>query len=105
VPINIKRLNKYFKEEMKKMMPEHEKQQCNGRIWGGLILVGVGVAYLLRSFNYELPYWLFSLPMIQILVGIYNLGKHGFLRPFGLIPLAIGAVFLVEKITPGLGIV
>jgi hypothetical protein len=39
--------------------------------------------------------------MILILLGIYNLGKHGFLRPFGLIPLAIGAVFLVEKTNPG----
>lgn len=99
-------MNSQMKEEFKKMMiPEYEKQQRNGRIWGGLILVAVGVAFLLRTLNYDLPYWLFSWPMILILVGIYNLGKHGFTRPFGMIPLAIGLVFLVEKTTPGLEIV
>lgn len=98
-------MDRQMKEEIKKMIPDYEKRQRNGRVWGGLILVGVGVAFLLRSLNYELPFWLFSWPMILILVGIYNLGKHGFTRPFGLIPLAIGLVFLAEKTNPNLEIV
>lgn len=86
------------------MSPEFEKQHRNGRIMGGIILVLVGAAFLAKTMGVLLPVWLFSWPMIPILIGLYHLGKHGFSRPGGLIPIAIGAVFLAEKISPGMKI-
>lgn len=87
------------------MNPEFEKRHRNGRIWGGLIIVGVGTAFLIKSLNLmPLPGWLFTWPVILILAGIYTLGKNGFQRPGGLVPLTIGAVFLAEKLSPGVRI-
>lgn len=86
------------------MNPEFEKVQRNGRIWGGLILIGVGSALLARKLGVIMPTWLFTWPIILILVGIYTLGKHGFKRPGGLIPLAVGGVFLADMMMPGVHI-
>lgn len=86
------------------MNPEFEKQQQRGRIWGGLIIVAVGGAFLARALHVALPGWLFTWPVILILAGIYTLGKHGFQRPGGLIPLTVGAVFLIERLSPGMKI-
>ena len=55
-----------------------DKRKDEGRIIGGLILVGVGAALLLRNTGFPLPYWLFSWPMILILIGIYSGVKHNF---------------------------
>lgn len=84
-----------------RMNPDFEKIQQRGRIWGGLILLAVGGALLAKTMGVLLPLWLFKWPMILILIGIYHLGKNGFQRPGGLIPVAIGAVFLIDIIFPG----
>jgi predicted membrane protein len=86
------------------MNQDFEKQHRRGRIWGGVILVAVGAAYLAKTMNVLMPAWLFTWPVILILVGIYTLGKHGFQRPGGLIPITVGAVFLMERISPGMKI-
>ena len=84
--------------------PELEKQQLRGRIWGGIILVGIGGVFLAKTLGVILPHWLFTWPIILILVGIYTLGKHGFNNLGGLIPLTIGLAFLAERIVPNIHI-
>lgn len=84
------------------MNPDYEQQRQRGRIWGGLILLAVGGAFLAKSLGVLLPFWLFKWPMILVLVGVYQLGKNNFKRPQGLIPLLIGAMFLVDIAIPGL---
>ena len=73
-----------------------------GRIFAGLILVCVGAALLLRNSGFPLPYWLFSWPVILILVGIYSGVKHNFRNNSWMIMIGIGGFFLVDRFIPDL---
>lgn len=76
----------------------------SGRVIGGLILVGVGAALLLRNMGFLMPYWLFTWPMILILIGIYTGFKHNFRNNSWFILIAIGGFFLVSKFIPSLSL-
>ncbi|MEO6730938.1 MAG: DUF5668 domain-containing protein [Ferruginibacter sp.] len=76
----------------------------SSRIAGGLILVAVGTVLLLRNMDYDMPRWLFTWPMILILVGIYTGFKHNFRNNSWLIITAVGGFFLVNKFIPALGL-
>lgn len=76
----------------------------NGRVIGGLILVAVGVTLLLRNMGFFMPHWLFSWPMILILVGIYSGFKHNFRNNSWIILIGIGSFFLVSKFIPSLSL-
>ena len=76
----------------------------NGRVIGGLILVGVGTVLLLRNIGFLFPHWLFSWPMILILVGIYSGFKHQFRNNSWIILIAIGSFFLFGRFIPELGL-
>ena len=75
-----------------------------GRVIGGLILVGVGATLLLRNMGFYMPYWLFSWPMILILIGIYSGFKHNFKNNAWYILIAIGGFFLVSRYIPTLNL-
>ena len=78
------------------------KNRDNSRIVGGLIIIAVGAVLLLRNTGVYFPRWLFSWPMILILVGIYSGFKHNFRNPSWMILIGIGTFFLVQKFIPGL---
>lgn len=80
------------------------KHHNNGNIIAGLILVGVGVTLVLRNMDFPFPDWLFTWPMILILVGFYSGVKHSFRNNAWIILMAIGLFFLVDKFIPGLSI-
>ncbi len=73
-----------------------------GRIVAGLILVAVGAALLMRNMGYDLPYWLFTWPVILVLVGIYSGIKHNFRNNTWFIFILVGFFFLLDDIMPGL---
>lgn len=78
------------------------KNRDNGRIIGGLIIIAVGAVLLLRNTGVYFPRWLFSWPMILILVGVYTGFKHQFRNPSWMIVTGIGVFFLVQRYIPGL---
>ena len=80
------------------------KSNNNGNIIAGLILVGVGVALVLRNMSFPFPEWLFSWPMILILVGIYTGVKHRFRNTAWIILIGIGSFFLFDKFIPGISL-
>lgn len=80
------------------------KNRDGARVVGGLILVGVGAALLLRNLGYILPHWLFTWPMILILVGFYSGVKHNFRHPSWLILMAIGGFFLAGNFIDNLDV-
>jgi predicted membrane protein len=80
------------------------KRKDEGRIMAGLILVIVGAALLLRNTGFPMPYWLFSWPMILILVGIYSGFKHHFRNSGWIVMIAIGGFFLADRIIPDLSL-
>ena len=73
-----------------------------GHIIAGIILVTVGCVLLLRALGFLFPGWLFTWPMILILIGFYSGVKHNFKNNSWLILIAIGSFFLLNKIVPDL---
>lgn len=80
------------------------KNREGGRIIGGLILVGVGAVLLMRNMGYYLPEWLFSWPMILILIGIYTGVKHRFQTFSWIALIGIGGFFLADDFIPNLNL-
>ncbi len=80
------------------------KDREGGRVIGGLILVGVGAALLLRNTGFSMPGWLFSWPVILILIGVYTGFKHNFRNNSWIILIGVGGFFLVTKFMPWLGL-
>ena len=79
------------------------KNRDRARVAGGLMLVGVGAALFTRNMGYvELPFWLFTWPMIVILAGIYQGVKHNFSNNGWIITIGVGLFFLVDKFLPTL---
>lgn len=79
-----------------------EQNSEGSKVIAGVIIVAVGVALLLRNIGFLLPNWLFTWPMILILVGIYTGFKHNFKNNSWLIVTGIGAFFLIQKFIPSL---
>jgi predicted membrane protein len=70
----------------------------HGRVWGGLFLLFLGGIFLMRETSFFFfPYWLFTWPMILIVIGIFTGIKHGFRGPGWLILLVIGGIFLFDQ--------
>jgi hypothetical protein len=69
----------------------------SGRVMGGLVLVIVGGLLAAYKAGADLPYWLFTWPMIIVAAGVFVGAKHGF-RDWGwLFPVAIGIIFLLHE--------
>lgn len=88
-----------------KDLPEGEEQVIRRRnkshVWAGLFILLIGGVLLLRQAGFDLPYWLFTWPMILITVGVLSGIKHRF-RPGGwIVMLAIGGIFLSDNMIPG----
>jgi predicted membrane protein len=72
----------------------------NSRLWVGAILVIIGAAALAKSVFLDLPYWLFTWPMILIIIGLFDGVKHNFRSNTWWILWIIGGYFLMDDIFP-----
>ncbi len=70
----------------------------NDRFWTGFVLILAGGVLLINKIGVPLPYWLFTWPMILILVGLVSGLKHGFRNSSWIIILCIGGIFLADEI-------
>ena len=67
-------------------------------VWAGLLILAIGAAFLAREMGAMIPDWLFSWPMIVIVVGLF-IGISNRFRDFGwLIVMAVGFYFLIDDI-------
>lgn len=76
----------------------HRSSENQDRYWTGLVLLIIGGGLLLNKMDLGVPDWLFTWPMILIVIGIGIGFRHGFRNPAWLILLGIGAFFLSDKI-------
>ncbi len=70
----------------------------SGRVMAGIVVVMVGLAFLARQADLDLPYWLFSWPMILVVIGIYIGAREGFRMGGWMIVTLVGAVFLTDDV-------
>jgi hypothetical protein len=89
-------------EQSKRDLRCRPHQTRSGRMMGGLVVVGVGAVLLARQLGVLFPDWLFTWPMILIVVGIYVGAKHGFRRGGWLAPIVIGIIFISDDVFPDL---
>ena len=67
-------------------------------LWAGLLILAIGGVFLAREMGAMIPDWIFSWPMIVIVVGLF-IGISNRFRDFGwLIVMAVGFYFLIDDI-------
>ena len=74
----------------------------NSGLWTGIVILLVGVAALLRVTTNDLPDWLFTWPMLLVVIGMVSGISSGFRGSSWFIMLLVGGVFLTGKIIPDL---
>ncbi|WEK36264.1 MAG: DUF5668 domain-containing protein [Candidatus Pseudobacter hemicellulosilyticus] len=84
---------------------QHRRRERRGRkhnnLWAGLLLLAIGSLLLMRKLGMAIPGWLFSWPMILIVVGLF-VGAANRFRDFSWIILTgIGTFFLIDRLVPG----
>lgn len=94
--------NREFRD-MRREWRRERRKGCNGRggnVWAGMLLLVIGGALLARQLGYLLPDWLFTWPMLLIVIGLFVGARNGF-RDFGwLIMVAVGSYFLMDEWAP-----
>lgn len=72
------------------------------RVFVGLILLVVGGVLIARESGVYFPEWLFSWPMILIIVGFVIGVKSRFYGIGWFIPIIVGSYFLIDQFFPGM---
>jgi predicted membrane protein len=93
---------KRWEERRQRWEGNMQRHQRHGHIWTGLIILIVGVAALLKAAMVPLPSWLFTWPMILILIGFISGVKHNFRNFSWFFLMLIGGAFLMGYIIPDL---
>lgn len=75
------------------------KNRRSGKVVLGVILLVAGVLLLGKTFGLHIPDWIFSWPMLLIVIGLVKGFKHKF-RIGSFILISIGVIFLLERILP-----
>ncbi|GAA4319716.1 LiaF transmembrane domain-containing protein [Compostibacter hankyongensis] len=67
-------------------------------VWSGIVILGIGLVYLAAQLGAPIPSWVFTWPMILILVGFFMGIKHRFRDIASIVLMLIGFGFLSENI-------
>ncbi len=80
----------------------HNPSKKSGRIIAGFILTALGLVLLLHQLDwFFFPSWLFSWPVILIIIGLVQRARNRSKNSTWLILVVTGCLFLLEKIFPG----
>ncbi|MEO6328034.1 MAG: LiaF domain-containing protein [Ginsengibacter sp.] len=81
---------------------KRNQDKRTSRVWSGFILLLAGVLLLAYKIGAPIPHWIFSWPMLLILIGFLTGIKSGFHNAGAFIMMIVGSVFLVDQIIPAL---
>ncbi|MDP4285336.1 MAG: LiaF-related protein [Bacteroidota bacterium] len=81
---------------------ERYRGMKNSRIWSGFILIIAGILLLAYKMGAPIPGWIFTWPVLLILIGLITGIKSRFQNPGSYILILIGTIFLVDQSIPGI---
>lgn len=70
----------------------------SGRVFGGIVLLIIGLAFFAREAGIYFPHWLFSWPMILVAIGLFIGARRSFRSGGWMVLLLVGGVFLIDDI-------
>lgn len=82
--------------------PSSPTPRKSGKVMAGTLLLLVGTVLLLQRLGYLFPHWLFSWPVLLIVIGLFIGFRHNFRNPGWFILITIGSIFLAEDLVPDL---
>ncbi|MHA6246377.1 LiaF transmembrane domain-containing protein [Pontibacter sp. CAU 1760] len=78
---------------------QNPQRGTSGKVLAGLLLVTVGVFILGSQLHlFFFPHWVFSWPMILIVIGLFIGFKHNFRKSGWLVLVLIGSIFLLNDL-------
>lgn len=81
------------------MSDANNNRTNNSRLFAGLFVIAIGVLFFLKQSGFAIfPYWLFTWPMILIVIGLFVGVKHGFRGAGWIVMLIIGGFFLLDDV-------
>jgi predicted membrane protein len=84
------------------MLSDQTPNKKSGKTIIGFIFLAVGCVLLLKTLDlFFLPGYLFSFPMLLIIIGVYIGARKGFKKPVPFILILLGFIFLSNRILPG----
>lgn len=83
---------------------DFERQRINSgsRIWSGLFLLAAGFLLLASKMGAPIPSWIFTWPVLLIVIGLFVGIKSKFHNPGSFIMILIGAIFFADQSIPGI---
>ncbi|MCJ8165432.1 cell wall-active antibiotics response protein [Pontibacter sp. E15-1] len=82
---------------------QNPQRGMGGKVMAGLLLVTVGMIILASRLHiFFFPYWIFSWPMILIVIGLFIGFRHNFRKSGWLVLVLIGSLFLANDLITGL---
>jgi len=70
----------------------------SGKVWAGLLIVGIGALLLLRNFGLGLPHWVFNWSNWLIVIGLFVGARHNFRNSGWFVMVLIGSYFTLKDI-------
>jgi predicted membrane protein len=78
-------------------MNSNRNYSNNNNLFGGIVIILVGVVLLLKALGFVFPFWLVSWPVLLILLGILFIVTNKNKSGFGYFLIALGSFFLLKK--------
>src|SRR6185437_7228673 len=87
-------------------MEQNDTERFRGnkdsRIWSGLFLLIIGLLLLGNKMGAPIPGWIFTWPVILIVIGFFVGLRSRFRNPGSFIMILIGSIFLIDQQIPGI---
>ena len=88
--------NDFKQQEENDSKRDFRRYERKDRFWTGFVLILIGGALFLNRLGLNLPTWIFTWPMILVVVGIVSGIKHRFSNISWLIITGVGIFFLMD---------